>query len=152
MFHVFVRLLMIMLYQCFFFSKININLLISVYLLLDLKTVSQTQFHDAGQYTTEQSLYSVSQPPYSTFKNDPRIIFNPEQNSWIHLTDIPGWLVVRVLQSGKQTSIKPNSQAFNPDLIRFQEPNGGARYRKLQSMEQWTNGLQQLAETHQCVM
>lgn len=73
------------------------------------------------------------------------------------------WLVARVLQSGKQilqsgkqsgkqTSIKPNSEAINPDLIRFQEPNGGARYGELQSMEQWTNGLQQLAETHQCVM
>lgn len=53
LFHVFVRLLMIMLYQCFFFSKININLLISVYLLLDLKPVLQTQLHDAGQYTTD---------------------------------------------------------------------------------------------------
>lgn len=62
------------------------------------------------------------------------------------------WLVARVQQSGKQTSINPYSEAFNPDLIRFQEPNGGARYGELQSMEQWTNGLQQLAETHQCVM
>lgn len=39
--------------NAFFFSKININLLISVYLLLDLKPVLQTQFHDAGQYTTD---------------------------------------------------------------------------------------------------